>query len=132
MVKNKKIWINGTFDVLHFGHLKLLEYASSLGYLKIGIDSDDRVKLLKGKERPFNDQEKRKFFLESLKFVNEVVIFNNENDLIKKIKDYKPEIMVIGDDYKLENIIGHEFIKNIIFFNKIKNISTTKILNYGK
>lgn len=132
MVKNKKIWINGTFDVLHFGHLKLLEYASSLGYLKIGIDSDDRVKLLKGKERPFNDQEKRKFFLESLKFVNEVVIFNNENDLIKKIKDYKPEIMVIGDDYELENIVGHELIENIIFFNKIKNISTTKILNYGK
>jgi D-beta-D-heptose 7-phosphate kinase/D-beta-D-heptose 1-phosphate adenosyltransferase len=127
-----KVWVNGTFDVLHFGHLKLLEFASSFGNVIVGIDSDKRVKKLKGSERPFNNQEVRKFFLKSLKYVNDVVIFNDDVELENKIKDYNPDFMIIGNDYLNKNIIGKQYIKEIVFFDKIQKYSTTKILNYGK
>jgi len=127
-----KVWVNGTFDVLHFGHLKLLEFASTFGSVIIGIDSDERVRTLKGSERPFNNQEVRKFFLESLKYVNCVVIFNDEVELENKIKQYNPDFMIIGNDYLNKNIIGKQYIKKIVFYDKIKKYSTTKILNYGK
>ena len=52
-----KVWVNGTFDVLHVGHLKLLEYSASFGELRVGIDSDKRVQELKGNDRPFNTTE---------------------------------------------------------------------------
>jgi D-beta-D-heptose 7-phosphate kinase/D-beta-D-heptose 1-phosphate adenosyltransferase len=65
----KKVWTNGTFDVLHVGHLKLLEFSASFGELRVGIDSDKRVKELKGPDRPFNTTEDRKhFFLNNAKY----------------------------------------------------------------
>lgn len=126
----KKIWVNGTFDVLHVGHLKMLEYAKSLGILRIGIDSDKRVKELKGDNRPFNNTDDRKFFLESLKFVDEVVVFNSREELIECVKEYQPDYMIIGDDYKNEIVYGSEHSKELIFYKKLSNYSTTKILKY--
>ena len=71
------IFVNGTFDILHPGHIELLNYAKSLGnHLMIGIDSDERVTQLKGPERPINNQRYRAFMLKNLKAVDEVVIFN--------------------------------------------------------
>ena len=56
----KKVFVNGTFDILHVGHIALLDYAKSLGdQLVVGIDSDDRVRLLKGSNRPINSQLER-------------------------------------------------------------------------
>jgi D-beta-D-heptose 7-phosphate kinase/D-beta-D-heptose 1-phosphate adenosyltransferase len=127
-----KVWVNGSFDVLHYGHLKLLEYASSLGYLVVGIDSDDRIKKLKGKNRPVNSEERRKFFLDSLSFVNEVVVFNSDYELSELIKKVGPEYLVVGDDYQDKKIIGSEFANNIILFKKIPELSTSKILSYDK
>ena len=125
-----KVWVNGTFDVLHVGHLKLLEFASSLGNLRVGIDSDERVKILKGNERPFNKMEDRKYFLESLKFVKEVVVFNSQEELINLVKEYQPYYMVVGDDYKNQKVFGSEHVEEVIFFGKISEYSTTKILKY--
>jgi len=124
------VWVNGTFDVLHVGHLKLLEFASSYGDLIIGIDSDKRVKELKGESRPFNTLEDRKYFLESLKFVNRVEIFDSKEELINLIKKTQPDFMIVGDDYKNRPVYGSEFAKNLIFFEKITEYSTTKILKY--
>jgi D-beta-D-heptose 7-phosphate kinase/D-beta-D-heptose 1-phosphate adenosyltransferase len=124
------VWVNGTFDVLHVGHLKLLEFASSYGDLIIGIDSDKRVKELKGESRPFNTLEDRKYFLESLKFVNRVEIFDSKEELINLIKKTQPDFMIVGDDYKNQPVYGSEFAKNLIFFEKITEYSTTKILKY--
>ena len=124
------VWVNGTFDVLHVGHLKLLEFASSYGDLIIGIDSDKRVKELKGESRPFNTLEDRKYFLESLKFVNRVEIFDSKEELINLIKKTQPDFMIVGDDYKNLPVYGSEFAKNLIFFEKITEYSTTKILKY--
>jgi D-beta-D-heptose 7-phosphate kinase/D-beta-D-heptose 1-phosphate adenosyltransferase len=124
------VWVNGTFDVLHVGHLKLLEFASSYGDLIIGIDSDKRVKELKGESRPFNTLEDRKYFLESLKFVNRVEIFDSKEELINLIKKTQPDFMIVGNDYKNQPVYGSEFAKNLIFFEKITEYSTTKILKY--
>ena len=125
-----KVWTNGTFDVLHVGHLKLLEFAASFGDLTVGIDTDKRVKELKGIDRPFNNTEDRKFFLESLKFVKEVVVFDSREELINLVKQLEPDIMVIGDDYVDQPVYGSEHAKKLVFFQKIPKYSTTRILNY--
>jgi D-beta-D-heptose 7-phosphate kinase/D-beta-D-heptose 1-phosphate adenosyltransferase len=109
-----RVWVNGTFDVLHVGHLKLLEYSASLGELRVGIDSDKRVKELKGDDRPFNTTEDRKYFLECLKFVKEVVVFNSRQELIDLVKEYQPDYMIIGDDYKDQPVYGSEHAKQLI------------------
>ena len=76
------IFVNGTFDILHRGHLELLNYAKSLGdFLLVGIDSDDRVKEKKGPTRPIYNQGERKFFLENLKAVDSVDIFSNNIEI---------------------------------------------------
>lgn len=125
-----KVWVNGTFDVLHVGHITLLEFASQFGLLRVGIDTDKRVKELKGEDRPFNNQYDRKKMLEAIKFVDEVVLFDSREELIQSVKDYSPDIMVVGDDYKGEKVFGSEHAKKLVFFEKIPQYSSTKILNY--
>jgi len=125
-----KVWVNGTFDVLHIGHIKLLEFASQFGKLRVGIDTDKRVKELKGEDRPFNNQDDRKKMLESIKYVDEVVLFNSREELINSVKEYKPNVMVVGDDYKGEKVFGSEYAEKLIYFEKIPMYSSTKVLNY--
>ncbi len=128
----KKVWTNGTFDVLHVGHLKLLEYAASFGELTVGIDSDKRVKELKGLDRPFNNTQDRKYFLESINFVHSVVVFNSREELIDMVKEFEPDYMVIGSDYIDKPVYGSEYAKELVFFDKLEQYSTTTILNYEK
>ena len=127
-----KVWVNGTFDVLHIGHIRLLEHAYQHGFVRVGIDTDERIKSLKSVDRPFNSLADRKEFLESIKFVTDVVSFDTDEELIERIKEYEPNIMVIGDDYKDKNIIGSEFIPKIIFYKRVPDKSTTNILNFTK
>ena len=127
-----RIWVNGCFDVLHVGHIQLLEYAKTLGHVLVGVDSDERVKQLKGDDRPINPIEHRIKMLESLKFVDDVITFDTDTDLNDILYVYQPDVIVIGDEYKLKNIIGAEHAKEIYFFEKNIDISTTKILNYKK
>jgi D-beta-D-heptose 7-phosphate kinase/D-beta-D-heptose 1-phosphate adenosyltransferase len=127
-----KVWVNGTFDVLHIGHISLLEFASTFGNVKVGLDTDRRVKELKGDGRPYNNQNDRKRMLESLRFVDEVVFFDSRDELIETMEKYRPDYMVIGDDYKNEIVWGSEHAKNLIFYKKIEGYSTTKILEYYK
>ena len=89
-----KVWVNGTFDVLHRGHLELFEFASKLGKLRVGIDSDERVKKLKGETRPINSFFDRKYFLESLSFIDSVVEFNTDEELIQHIENCDGLIIV--------------------------------------
>lgn len=125
----RNVWVNGTFDILHIGHISLLRYAKSLGdKLIVGIDSDARVKSLKGHLRPINTEINRLTLLESIKYVDEVHIFNSDDELVSLIKEHKPELMVIGSDYKNKNIIGSEFIKEIVYYTRIGNHSTSDII----
>jgi D-beta-D-heptose 7-phosphate kinase/D-beta-D-heptose 1-phosphate adenosyltransferase len=127
-----RIWVNGAFDILHIGHIKLLKYAAAMGYLRVGIDTDDRIKELKGPTRPFNCFKDRKEMLESLRFVDEVVGFGSEQELIDQIKLYQPDVMIVGSDYRDKRVIGAEHSKNVRYFERIAEISTTAILSYEK
>ena len=125
----KRIWINGCFDVLHYGHFKLIDYAKSLGTLTIGIDSDKRIKQMKGDDRPFHTEEQRIFNLLQIRDVDSIVVFDSDDTLRNHLQTYQPDIFVIGSDYIDKPIIGGEFAKEIKFFNKLGGLSTTKLLN---
>lgn len=125
---NKKIiFTNGCFDILHIGHIKLLEYAKSLGdHLIVGINSDFSVKSLKGDSRPINNEQARKILLQSIKYVDDVIIFNELTPL-ELIKTIKPDIIVKGGDYKENDVIGRE-ISKVVIFNYIDGHSTSNII----
>ena len=82
----KKIFVNGTFDIIHRGHVEMLNFAKSLGdHLTVAIDSDNRVKRLKGESRPVNTMFDRMFYLKNLKSVDDVLYFDSDYDLEKCI-----------------------------------------------
>ncbi len=123
------VFVNGTFDILHRGHLELINWAKSQGdYLVIGIDSDERVKSLKGESRPINSVEDRKLMLLNLKAVDEVKVFNSDKELEEMIKGIKPDIMVVGSDWKDKSVIGGYYPSKLVFFDRIENYSTTNII----
>lgn len=125
----KIVWANGCFDVLHVGHIELFKYARAQGdYLIVGIDSDKRVKELKGDSRPFNNQYDRVKMLRSIRYIDEVVMFDSEEELRESIKKYNIHTMVLGDDYKDKEVIGSENAIKIQFFPKLDGYSTTNIL----
>ena len=124
-----KIFVNGTFDIVHRGHLEMLEYAKSLGnYLLVAIDADQRVKSLKGQNRPINNQEDRKYLLQNLRWVNEVRIFHSSDELENIIKHYDPDFMVKGSDYQGKPIIGEQYCKQIKFYKLVNGYSTRKTI----
>jgi D-beta-D-heptose 7-phosphate kinase/D-beta-D-heptose 1-phosphate adenosyltransferase len=121
------IFVNGTFDILHPGHIELLNYAKSLGsHLMIGIDSDRRVRELKGPARPIHSQQHRAFMLKNLKAVDEVVVFDSDIELINLVAAC--DIMVKGSDYMGKHIVGEAVCDELIFFDKLHDYSTTKII----
>jgi D-beta-D-heptose 7-phosphate kinase/D-beta-D-heptose 1-phosphate adenosyltransferase len=129
MERKKIIWVNGCFDIIHPGHIELLKYARSKGDLLIvGIDSDERVSILKGSNRPINNQYSRKVILESIRYVDEVVVFSSEIEMCDKLVEKNVDLIVIGDEYIGKNITGSNLCK-VEFFNKIPNLSTSSIIN---
>ena len=130
--KVKTVWVNGTFDILHRGHFELLKFASELGKVRVGIDYDNRVSELKGPTRPVNVWEDRSFVMSMIKGVDSVVGFATHQDLENSIKNWNPDIIVVGSDYKGKDVIGSQYCKEVVFFERIPNYSSTKIINYGK
>jgi len=128
----KKIIVNGTFDIVHLGHLRLLQYAKSIpnSYVYVLIDSDSRIKQLKGSDRPINNEYERASLLAELKSVDRVDIFNTDKELEDLIRDYEPDIMIKGSDYKGKPIIGAQFCKEIRFYDRLDKYSTTKKIQY--
>jgi D-beta-D-heptose 7-phosphate kinase/D-beta-D-heptose 1-phosphate adenosyltransferase len=127
-----RVWVNGTFDVLHRGHIELFKFAHSKGIVRVGIDLDERVKQLKGDSRPVNKWDDRKFFLESIKYIDTVVGFGSDEELENRIQEWNPEIMIVGSDYKNKSVIGSHLVKEVLFFDRIDNYSSTKIINHDK
>ena len=129
VVLYRKVFVNGTFDLLHRGHMELLNYEKSMGeYVCLGIDTDDRVKQKKGSSRPIHNQEERKFFLENLKSVDEVRFFSNDWELKNLVKSFEPDIMIVGSDWKGKSVIGSYYAAELIFFDRIGDYATTKTI----
>jgi len=130
-LQKRVIFTNGCFDILHKGHLTLLKEARSLGdKLIVGLNSDISVKRLKGNDRPFNDMTTRKEQLELIPYVDEVVIFD-EDTPYNLIKNIKPDLIVKGGDYTVEEIVGHD-LAPVHIVPTIKGYSTTKILEASR
>ena len=128
----KLVFTNGCFDIIHKGHISYLSEAKKLGdFLVIGLNSDASVKILKGNSRPINNQEDRAYILDNLKPVDAVIIFD-EDTPYKLIKEIKPDFLVKGGDWKEENIVGSDIVKEyggkVISLSFLKNYSTTTIL----
>ena len=125
----KNIVVNGTFDILHRGHVEMLQYARSLGdHLLVCIDADSRVSDLKGPARPINCQNDRKFMLQSLQCVDSVWIFSSDEELEEILTNYQPDVMVKGSDYQGRPIIGSHLCKEILFYERVPNYSTTQAI----
>jgi rfaE bifunctional protein nucleotidyltransferase chain/domain len=122
-----KIWCNGTFDILHRGHLEMLNYAASLGDLYVGVDSDERVTSLKGEGRPVNNLKDRMFFLSNLKCVKSVLSFDSDYELITLIEGISPSFIVLGSDYKEKDIIAPPWMR-VIYYPRDEEVSTTNLI----
>jgi rfaE bifunctional protein nucleotidyltransferase chain/domain len=122
----KRVFVNGTFDIVHRGHIQMLNYARQQGdSLTVGIDSDRRVKSLKGDSRPINNERDRAFLLANLKAINEVIVFDTDMELVELIMNH--DLMVKGSDYVNKPIIGGDKIETI-FYDIIDGYSTTKTI----
>jgi D-glycero-beta-D-manno-heptose 1-phosphate adenylyltransferase len=129
-LKSKKIvFTNGCFDLLHLGHIEYLSKAADLGTLIVGLNSDASVKRIKGAHRPINDEKARAMVLASLSFVEAVVLFD-EDTPYELIKTIQPDILVKGNDYKAEEIVGYDIVHGnggqIITIELTEGYSTTK------
>lgn len=131
--ENKKmVFTNGCFDIVHKGHVTYLNQAKTLGdYLIVGINSDDSVRKLKGKDRPVNNESDRAFVIDNLKAVDDVLIFN-EDTPYEIIKEIIPDLLVKGGDWKEEEIVGSDIVKNhgghVISLQFVNNYSTSNLL----
>jgi rfaE bifunctional protein nucleotidyltransferase chain/domain len=131
-----RVMVNGTFDILHRGHIELLNFARQQGdSLLVAIDTDRRVKELKGDDRPINNQQDRKFHLANLKAVDSVCFFDSKEELIELMKHWKPDVYVKGSDWKGSEGTAHKYSKQVIYYDRVGNYSTTNtiqnIINRG-
>src|SRR5690554_3333824 len=109
---NKIVFTNGCFDLLHPGHIELLLAAATFGNkLIIGLNSDHPVKKLKGKNRPIFSENDRALLLASQLFIDAVVVFNEETPL-SLIELIKPDVLIKGGDYQINDIVGADFVKS--------------------
>lgn len=106
----KIVFTNGCFDLLHLGHVEYLENARALGdVLIVGLNADASVRALKGPERPFQNEEARARILAALEFVDGVVLFEEETP-VALIELVKPDVLVKGGDYQVEDVAGGDFV----------------------
>ncbi len=124
----KIVFTNGCFDILHAGHVSVLEFSRAKGdVLIVGMNSDASVRRLKGPSRPVNTQSDRALVLASLESVSAVSIFE-EDTPYNLIKIVRPDVLVKGGDYKPSEIVGREFAKKVVRFALLKGRSTTNII----
>lgn len=126
------VFTNGCFDILHPGHVDYLERARALGtHLVIGVNSDASVRRLKGPTRPINDEHSRSRVLAALDCVDQIVIFDEDTpwELIKKLR---PQVLVKGGDWPVEQIVGRELVQErggqVLSLPLLPGYSTTNII----
>ena len=125
----KIVFTNGCFDILHIGHVKYLQASKEVGdVLIVGLNSDKSVKILKGNDRPINNQTDRATLLSAFSFIDHLIIFDEETP-IELIKTIKPDVLVKGGDYKLEEVVGREYATKVELIDFVEGYSSTNIIN---
>ena len=122
------VFTNGVFDVLHMGHIGLLEFCKTQGnYLLVAIDSDRRVKETKGHDRPIHSEDERKRMLEAIRHVDAVVIFDSLDDLRLLHRSLNPDVVVKGSDWSRETLEqdGISEQSEVVLYPRIEGYSTT-------
>lgn len=124
------VMVNGTFDVLHPGHVAMLNTARSYGdHLIVAIDTDRRVRELKGDKRPINNQNDRRIMLSALKAVDIVEFFDSTEELITLMERYQPDVYVKGSDWKHDKkSTAEQYCNKVIYYDRIGDYSTTKTI----
>jgi len=121
----KVVFTNGCFDIIHAGHVRLLEKAGSLGgALVVGLNSDKSVRRLKGAGRPVNPQKDRALVLAGLSAVDRVAVFG-EDTPFELLRELRPDILVKGADYRVSAIVGREFAGKVVRVKLVKGRSTS-------
>ena len=131
-LKKTIVFTNGCFDILHKGHIEYLAKASELAdVFVVGLNTDHSVQILKGPQRPLQDQDSRSIILASLQFVDTVVLFDEETPY-QLIKSLLPDVLVKGADYKVEDIVGYDIVTNnggkVITIEFVPGYSTSAIV----
>jgi len=122
------VFTNGVYDLIHAGHVTLLEKAKRLGdVLVVGINSDASVKRLKGPKRPIAGQADRQHVLAALEAVDYVAVFPEDTpyELIQKLK---PDILVKGGDYATGQIVGRDLVKKVVRIPLVKGRSSSSVI----
>ena len=125
---SKVVWCNGTFDILHPGHIKLFKVGKSLGdKLIVATDTDEKIRQDKGSSKPVNNLCDRISMLQAIKYIDEVLYFGNRKELEGLIELYSPDILLLGDDWRGGDVVGRQYAKEVKFLPRL-NYSTTKII----
>ena len=125
---NRIVWCNGTFDILHPGHIELFKVGKSLGdKLIVATDTDEKIRQDKGASKPINNLCDRISMLQAIKYIDEVFYFNDRKELEGLIELYSPDILLLGDDWKGGDVVGIQYAKEVRFLPRL-NYSTTDII----
>jgi D-beta-D-heptose 7-phosphate kinase/D-beta-D-heptose 1-phosphate adenosyltransferase len=126
-VERTKVFTNGCFDIVHRGHIEMLKASKQLGdWLVVGVNTDRSVRRLKGESRPVNNESDRKVLLESLDFVDEVILFDEDTPL-ELIQRVQPNIITKGGDYTVDTVVGNQLAK-VVILPTVDDYSTTKTI----
>ena len=122
------VWCNGTFDILHPGHIELFKVGKSLGdKLIVATDTDEKIRQDKGASKPVNNLCHRVSMLQAIKYIDEVLYFNDRKELEGLIELYSPDILLLGDDWEGGDVVGKEYAREVRFLPRL-NYSTTDII----
>ena len=126
---SKIVWTNGTFDILHPGHIQLFKVARSLGdKVIVATDSDEKIKKDKGFDRPMNDLCYRVAMLEAIQYIDVVLTFNDRKELEGLIQLYKPDILILGDDWRYGDVVGREHAKEVRFLPRVGGYASSNTI----
>ena len=122
------VWCNGTFDILHPGHIELFKVGKSLGdKLIVATDTDEKIRQDKGPSKPVNNLCHRVSMLQAIKYIDEVFYFNDRKELEGLIELYSPDILLLGDDWRGGDVVGVQYAKEVRFLPRL-NYSSTDII----
>ena len=126
---SKIVWTNGTFDILHPGHIQLFKVARSLGdKVIVATDTDEKIKKDKGDHKPVNDLFYRVAMLAAIKYIDVVLTFNDRKELEGLIQLYKPDILILGDDWRYGDVVGREHAKEVRFLPRVGGYASSNTI----